>query len=265
MERKKRPELPKESGKKMGVQSRLQDLVRVSSLIFTGTVLELGKSSVPAVPANESLVVVRLDRSLRVDPVLGDVRGKMVTLVPRSPGTLHVGQRAVFFTNSWIHGRGIAVREVEHMDVQEEDQVVAAVDQLPQVHLNDRLKSAELVVDAEVARISPVEQRSSERNVALWAGAELRVKRVLHGAATKTTRVYFPTADWPPWTNAPRFTERQRGIFILHTPGRDRTLSEATLDAGSLVALDLADFQPESELHSIEEMLATIAAEGGIR
>jgi hypothetical protein len=241
------------------------ELTRSSSLVFSGTVVERGTSTVPAVSPSQRLVVVRVDRALRVDPILGDLRGKMITVAATAPETLTPGQRAVFFTNSWIHGRGIAVREVEHVDVREEDRVAAAVGQLPQVHLMDRLKSAELVVDAEVERVSPVEKRSPERNVALWADAELRVRRVLHGTATQLTRVYFPTADWPPWTTAPRFRERQRGVFILHQPDRDRTLSEPTLEAGSLIALDPADFQPESELHRVEELLATIAAEGGSR
>jgi hypothetical protein len=234
-------------------------------MIFTGTVVDRGKSSVPAVPPNENLVVVRLDRGLRVNPVLGDLRGKMITVVPRTPGSLQIGQKAVFFTNSWIHGRGIAVREVEHKDVAQEDSVAAAVAQLPQVHLLDRLMAADLVVDAEVVGISPMEARKPERKAALWAVAELRVRKVLRGASEKSTRVYFPTAEWPPWAGAPRFTEGQRGIFILHAPAKDRTLSEATLDPGSLVALDPADFQPESQLQTVENLLATTAAEGGSR
>jgi hypothetical protein len=241
------------------------DLTRSSSLVFTGTVQERGASSVPAVAASDKLVTVRVDRALRVDPVLGDLRGKIVTVVAAAPETLTPGQRAVFFTNSWIHGRGIAVREVEHVNVQEEDRVAAAVAQLPQVHLMDRLKSAELVLDAEVTRISRVEKRSPERKAAMWAAAELRVRRVLRGTATQSVRVYFPTADWPPWTNAPRFREGQRGVFVLHAPARDRSLSESTLETGSLVALDPADFQPETELPRVQELVATIAAEGGSR
>src|SRR5215469_14512341 len=91
------------------------DLARQASLIFTGTVTELGASTVPLLPANEKLVVVRVDRGLRVDPVLGDLRGKLIT-VDAAPRTLKVGQRAIFFTRSWIHGRGIAVHEVAHVD-----------------------------------------------------------------------------------------------------------------------------------------------------
>lgn len=241
------------------------ELTQSSSLIFSGTVQERGTSTVPAVPASPNLVVVRVDRPLRVDPRLGDLRGKMITVAASAPEKLSPGQRAVFFTNSWVHGRGIAVREVEHMGVEEEDQVAAAVAQLPQTHLMDRLKRAELVVDAEVARISPAEQRGPERKAALWAEAELRIRKVLKGKAAESTRVYFPTAEWPPWTNAPRFTLRQRGVFILHAPAQDRSLSERALAAGSLVALDPADYQDETALEEINELLDAVRAEGGTR
>ena len=240
------------------------DLTRSSSLIFTGTVVQRGTSTVPTLSPQENLVVVRVDRGLRVDPVLGDLHDKMITVAAPAPESLSPGQRAVFFTNSWIHGRGIAVREVDHLDIGEEENVAAAVAQLPQVYLMERLRSAELVVNAQVVQISPVQKTSGERNAALWAAAHLQVERVLRGQPRESTVVYFPTAGRPPWTSAPRFKEQQRGIFILHAPSRNATLSEATLDAGSLVALDPADFQPESQLPEVEKLLAAIKQEGGI-
>jgi hypothetical protein len=241
------------------------ELTLSASLIFSGTVVERGTSTVPAVPASRRLVVVRVDRPLRVDPVLGDLRGKMITVAAAAPEQLNPGQKAVFFTNSWIHGRGIAVREVEHVDIQEEDQVAVAVAQLPQVHLTDRLRSAELVVNAEVSRTNSVERKSFERNVAQWVAAELNINRVLRGESRESAIVYFPTSDHPLWASAPRFEQGQRGVFVLHAPARDRTPSEAMLETGSLVALDPADFQPESELPRVEELLANIASQGGGR
>ena len=225
---------------------------------LSGTVVERGTSTVPDVPPNEQLVVVRVDRALRVDPVLGDLRSKMVTVATKAAESLRLGQKAVFFTISLVDGRGIAVRELEHMDIQEEDSVAAAVARLPQLHLSDRLQRSALVVDAEVTGISPVERTSFERNAANWAAAELKVLRVLHGSPVKSTVVYFPTSNHPLWARAPRFTERQRGIFILHAPSRSATPSEATLGADNLLALDPADFQPESQRQEVQRLLSTI-------
>jgi hypothetical protein len=241
------------------------DLTISSSLIFSGTVVQLGNSTVPSLRASENLVVVRVDRALRASAVLGDLHGKMVTVATVAPKALSVGQKAVFFTNSWIHGGGIAVREVDHVDIDQEQAAAAAVAQLPELHLMERLREAELVVAAEVARIGRERKASRERNAAFWAPADLQVARVLLGAPRATTTVYFPTTNRPPWTNAPKFKEGQRGIFILHAPKRAANPSLAALDPGSLVALDKDDFQQEPRASEIEPLVAAVKRERGIR
>ncbi len=126
----------------------ISDLVQLSTFIFVGTVLERGASAVPFVPAGENLLTVRLDRSLRIDPVLGDLQGKTITVAVDSAAQFTADQKVVFLANSWVHGRGIAVREVAHLDAGEADRVAAAVAQIPQRHLLDRLQDADVVVDA---------------------------------------------------------------------------------------------------------------------
>jgi hypothetical protein len=258
MERNRRPGPPGADVTNPTAKLPLEDLVRSSGLIFTGTVVQRGTSTVPTLKPSENLVVVRVDRGLRVDSVLGDLRGKMITVAPRVPESLSVGQKAVFFTNSWIHGQGIAAREMEHVDVGEENSVAAAVSQLPMAYLRERLQSSSLVVEAEVVHIGSVERTTFERNVALWRTAELRIEKVLSGKPSKSTVVYFPTSDHPMWARAPRFKERQRGVFMLHAPSHGASPSEAALPTGSLVALDPADFQPESQLHEVEKLLSAI-------
>lgn len=236
----------------------IPELSRSSSFIFSGTVIERGRSTVPHVPPAGNLVSVRLDRALRVDPVLGDLRGKTITVAARAPESLSSGESAVFFANSWVHGKGIAVREVDHVDIGQEAEVAAAVARLPEMHLSDRLSTADLVADAEVVEIRPVERTSWDRNYAFWAAAQLRVNRVLRGQPRHSAVVYFPTVQGPVWRLAPRFQEKQRGIFILHDSSRGKTISEKSLPAGSLVALDPEDFQPESQLQYVEGLLAGV-------
>ena len=236
-------------------RSPLDEAVRSSGLIFTGTVLDRGRSTLPSLRDRDDLVTVRVDRGLRVDPVLGDLSGKTITVATPAPGTLQVGQEAVFFTNSWIHGQGIAAREVRHADMRETDDVAAAVGRLPDFDLLDRLLTAELVVHARVQTVTRLPRTTFERNAAFWAVAELDVDRVLRGQPRARTEVYFPTAVGPPWTNAPRFEEGQTGIFLLRPPP-GRNPSERSLPPGSLVALDPDDFQPDSRLPEVERLLA---------
>lgn len=239
------------------------ELTRSSSLIFSGTVVTLGESTVPILPPSEDFVVIRVDRGLRVDPALGDLRGKLITMAPLNPGSLRPEQRAVFFTLSWIHGGGIAVREIGHLDVGKEDEVAEAVERLPEMHLRDRLLDAELVAVAEVVSVREMPRTSYARNAAVWAEAQLRIERVLRGQPRESAAVYFPTADRPPWTDAPRFEEGQRGVFILHAASQKETRGDRSLEAGSLVALDPTDFQPESELPQVETLIAAVERDGG--
>lgn len=239
------------------------NLTRSSGFIFSGTVVKLGDSTVSTLPPDKDFVVIRVERGLRVDSVLGDLTGKLITMAPSRPGSLRPEQRAVFFTHSWIHGGGIAVREVAHLDPAAEAEVAAAVELLPEVELAERLLSAELVVLAEVARIENLPRTSYERDAALWAAAHLQIERVIRGVPHEPVVVYFPTSVGPPWFDAPRFKEGQRGVFVLHEPSRDKNLSEKSLAAGSLLALDPSDFLPESKLPQVESLLATFDREGG--
>jgi hypothetical protein len=247
------PESPSGAGNAVG-RAPLDELVRSSSLIFVGTVVERGRSTLAAVPHRDDLYAVRVDRGLRVDPALGDLSGRTVTVAPATADELKSGEQAVFFTRSWIVGQGIAVREVEHMDAAAMGDVAAAVERLPRLDLRDRLLEAELVVLAEVREVRQLPRTTFERDAAFWAVATLQVERVLRGQPGSSAEVYFPTAVGPRWKYAPRFEQGQRGIFVLHPP-RGANPSEQSLEPASLVALDPRDFQPESSLAEVESLL----------
>ncbi len=235
----------------------LLDLVKTSTFIFRGTVLQQGASSVPYLPASDELITARLDESLRTDPVLGDLRGKTITVDVGSE-TFAVGQQAIFLTNSWVHGRGIAVREVASLDVSEEAAVAAAVAELPTDHLIDRLQDATSIVDAQITEIDPP-GFTLDQHDGLWAAALLDVNTALKGSAPPANTFYFATAQWPPWNQMPQFQVGQSGIFVLHTPTPGMVNDGGTLPAGSLVAVDPADFQPESQAEQIKQLLAALA------
>jgi hypothetical protein len=235
----------------------ISDLVQSSTFIFSGTVLELGASSVPSVSPNEKLITARLDKSLRTDPVLGDLRGKTITVAVGSSENFSPGQQVVFFANSWVHGRGIAVREVAHLDAGQTDRVAAAVAELPQRHLLDRLQDAEVVVESTITNIDPP-GFTLDQHDGLWAKAHLAVNATLKGGALAPATFYFATAEWPPWNRMPRFKEGQAGVFLLHIPPPDTVKESGTLPAGSLIAMDAADFQDKSQAGRIKQLLSAL-------
>src|SRR5690349_16347477 len=81
-----------------GTSTNVPELTRQSSFIFRGTVQELNATTVPALPASETTAVVRVDEVLRNAGVVTDIQGKNITVQLSSPGTLKVGEQAVFFT-----------------------------------------------------------------------------------------------------------------------------------------------------------------------
>jgi hypothetical protein len=233
------------------------DLTRSASLIFSGTVVKLGASDVPILPAREHYAVIQVDRNLRVDSALGNLRSKSITMATKpGSGDLKEGQKAVFFTRSWIHGKGIAVHEVGHLGIESEDAVAKAVADLPDLHLKDRLQSAERVVLAEVSEIRDVANQRRARSAPFWSVAVLRVVEALKGG-TEAVQVLFPTSKSRPWFRAPRFTLHQRGVFLLHAdePRAVRWLEGTTGTNGTLTALEAADVQPESRVEQIKELL----------
>jgi hypothetical protein len=239
----------------VNVQS-IDELTRSSSLVFTGTVVESAASNVPAVEPRDDLVLVRVERGLRVDPALGDVTGRVVTLETQSPGELQPGATAVFFTDSWIQGDELAVRENAHLPAEQADEVAAAVARLPDLHLADRLAAATAVVHAEVTSTRNVPGLPLERRAPRWAEADLSILETLKGDAAGA-RLLFPTTDSHHWYLAPSFTAGQRGVFLLHAddPQVGHWL-DAIQDGAIVTALDPADAQPESALEHVRSLLA---------
>jgi hypothetical protein len=239
-----------------GGPTSIQALSRSSSFVFAGTVLELGASNLRAVRARPNLVLVRVNRALRVDPVLGDLRGRSVTLETPTANQLKPGEQAVFFTQSWIHGEEVAVREVARVEVGHADEVAAAVARLPELHLGDRLADAAAVVLAEVERTRRIPNLPRERRAPHWSEATLRVEETLKGDASGL-RLLFPTSESHHWYRAPRFRRRQRGVFLLHAgdPHATPWLADYGLDGRVVTALDPADVQPESEAGRVRTLL----------
>src|SRR5439155_1027950 len=78
----------------------IQELVREASLIFSGTVVELGASSVSNLAPRDNFAVVRVDNPLRSDPALGDLRRRKITVELLEQGELQPDERVIFFPTS---------------------------------------------------------------------------------------------------------------------------------------------------------------------
>jgi hypothetical protein len=158
---------------------------------------------------------------------------------------------------NWIQGKGIAAREIAHMETQHEDEVAAEVARMPERHLAERLADSILVVVADVAETNPTPFDVRWRNAPQWATATLRNVEGLQGQPPDDMVVLFPTSARPMWARAPRLKGGQRGIFLLHRPPDWPPLPDLGPDLSSAVftVLDPADVQPASQRSLIEKML----------
>ena len=238
------------------------ELTRQSSFIFTGTVQELNATTVSALPASEKTVVVRVDEVLRNAGVVTDIQGKNITVQLINPGTLKVGERAVFFTNVAIYGASLAVREVRHMNsalTESRFQISDALQQLSNEDLNARLSQADLVVMARVTSVKPSAERArqprerpSEHDPDWWQ-ATVQVESVEKGQSTaRQVTVYFPHSDDIRWFASPKFKVGQDGFFLL------RRTRDEKLKVDGFTALHPLDFQPKDQQQRIRALTQKI-------
>jgi len=238
-------------------------LIKESSMIFKGTLIKKGASNMSVIPANENLAIAKVESGLRVDPGLGDIKGMEITMAMQKPNSLALNKEAIFFTNAWIHGDGISVTEVAHLEIDDKENIIGdsnnileVIKRLPETYLKERIQEASLIVSGEILRITKVENQRLDRDAPIWAKASVRVEDILKGkVAGNEFDLFFPTSIARRWYNSPRFTIRQRGIFLIQPTTKTYFLEQRQADLVILTALNPLDFQQESQLELIKNLL----------
>ena len=226
-------------------------LAQQAQFIFRGRVQKVKSSNLRALAASDRTAVVRIEEVLDAPLGFEEFTKRQITVELREAGSLREGQEAIFFTNGWLYGETLAVKEVGHRSEvtrQEElkQQVTKAQQQRANSMLLARLKTAELVVVGKVSRT----QRPPETVRGLpgtehdpeWQEAVIQVDSFELGRLeSQTVTILFPTSRDVQWFRASKFVEGQGGIWLL------RKLKPPTLAAGAqdyYTALDPLDFQP---------------------
>src|SRR6266702_6934203 len=90
-------------------------LMAKSSIIFSGTVSQLAATSFADVPKSAQTIVVRVDAILKKPAAVSLKRGDSVTVDAKDASAFQEGTRATFYTDGWIFGSGVAVKELGHV------------------------------------------------------------------------------------------------------------------------------------------------------
>ena len=183
------------------------------------------------------------------------------------------GTQATFYTDGWIFGSGVAVKELGHVlgPATESAPVTGAG---PNTHgeqgkisdqeLRDRMNKSDFVVVGRVTDVrkwnapkakSGAPSRVTEHDPD-WQEAVVEVQSVLKGGKVKGNKVIvrFPSRNDVAWVNSPKFTKNQRGIFCLN---RDQTTGSPTTGQGANVytCLGHGDALPISEEARVRALL----------
>jgi hypothetical protein len=252
-------------------------LVKQSSIIFAGTVSQLEATSFAGVPKSAQTVVVRVDSVLKKPAAVSLKKGDNVTVELKDPSAFQQGMQATFYTEGWIFGSGVAVKELGHEfgpGSSETSKTVAAdekayqqsPDQISDQELQNRLNAADFVV---IGRVTDVHRWTAPKSAATrvsehdpdWHEAVVEVQSVLKGGQVKGNRIVvrFPGRNDVAWTRSPKFQKNQQGIFCLN---RDQTSGVATKKVGGRQAavytcLGHGDSLPMSDAPRVRALLKT--------
>ena len=212
-------------------------LTAKSSIIFSGTVSQLAAASFADVPKSAQTIVVKVD-SIEKKPVAVSLKkGDSVTVEVKNPSAFQEGTHATFYTDGWIFGSGVAVKELGHElgaaaaeSAPSSETKARSQEQISGQELMDRMKFSDYVVVGRVTDVrkwnvpkpkSGAPSRITEHDPD-WHEAVVEVQSVLKGGKVKGNKVIvrFPNRNDVAWVSSPKFAKNQRAIFCLN---RDQT------------------------------------------
>ncbi len=251
-------------------------LARQSSIVFAGTVSQLAAASFADVPKSAQTIIVRVDAVLKKPSAVSLKKGDAVTVEVKDPSAFQQGTHATFYTDGWIFGSGVAVKELGH-EIRssgsepskaagaDEKAYKQAQEQISDQDLRDRLNAADFVVIGRVTEVhrwtvpkSAAPSRVTEHDPD-WHEAIVEIQSVLKGAQVKGNKVIirFPWRNDVAWVNSPRFEKNQQGIFCLN---RDQVTGMPTAKLGGrqvsvYTCLGHGDSLPMSDLPRVRSLL----------
>lgn len=210
-------------------------LARQSSIVFSGTVSRIGATSFADVPNSAQTLVVRVDSVLKKPSAVSLRKGDDVTVEVKDPSAFQEGMRATFYTDGWIFGSGVAVKELGHEVGASAGETTKAAgmdekthgqgqDEISDQELRDRLNSSDFVVIGRVTEVHPwkVPKSSTAYRVTEhdpdWHEAVVQVQSVLKGGKVKGNKIVvrFAQRNDVAWVHSPKFEKNQQGIFCLN-------------------------------------------------
>jgi hypothetical protein len=239
------------------------------SFVFLGTVVELGKATLPMIEVDDRTAIVRVDRVLRAPEQMEQIAGREITVRLRQ--SAEVGTTAVFEADGWLYGESLAVLESgrrrsaaaaesfeAESDVEAGRETPAAATRAAahRSALQARAEESSAVVVGRVvgvrqletaARVAPEgEERRSEHDPR-WAIAEVEVDESIKGRKSGRIDVLFASSEDVMWYRAPKLVVGQKATMLLQkgAPEVEDKLADAVVDELDVQPPDVAEILGE--------------------
>lgn len=250
-------------------------LTSKSSIIFSGTVSQLAATSFADVPKSAQTIVVKVESIEKKPPAVSLKKGDSVTVEVKDPSAFQEGTHATFYTDGWMFGSGVAVKELGHelgaaggsAAAPSAEMNTHTQEQISDQELLDRMKASDFVVVGRVTDVhkwnAPKSKSGAPSRVTEhdpdWHEAVVEVQSVLKGGKVKGNKVIvrFPNRNDVAWVNSPKFAKNQRAIFCLN---RDQAAGAPTTKYGGqqmtvYTCLNHGDALPISEEARVRSLL----------
>jgi hypothetical protein len=239
------------------------------SFVFQGTVVEVGKATLPMIEADDRTAIVRVDRVLRAPEQMEQIAGREITVKLRQ--SAEVGTTAVFETDGWLYGESMAVLETgrrrsakaarsleAEADVEagRETPAAAARAAAHRSAVQERAEEASAVVVGRVVGVKQIEtaaragrggEEPQSEHDPRWAIAEVEVDQSIKGRKSGTIEVLFASSEDVMWYRAPKLVVGQKATMLLQkgAPEVEDKRADAVVDELDVQPTDTAEILTE--------------------
>jgi hypothetical protein len=252
------------------------ELMRQSSVIFIGTVSRMRAVSFSKVPVSERTAIVKVELMLQTPPAIAIKSDQEVTVRLKDPAQFSTGTKAIFYTDGWILGDGIALREVGHkilpramtFQVQEQRKksFMEAKRQLTNKKIQAQIESSDVVALGRVINIRSSAVAAQQRKFITehdpdWRDAIIKVQDGIKGVVTGDEIVVrFPGSEDVAFFGIPKFKIDEEHMLFLK---KDRITGFPKAFVGDVQTETYAvekqlDVLPKKERDRVRQIFRTI-------
>jgi len=240
-----------------------------ANIVFEGTVIRTSATSFAEAPQSDQTMIVRVDSVLKKPDGVSLSKDDNVTVETKAPSDFREGVRAIFYTEVWIFGSGIAVKEVAHEAPNSAvSSSTAKAGQMQENLINQKLRekfdSADAVIVGRVMDVHswtppvsvPAPHHVSEHDPN-WQEAVIQVDSALKDAKSQNMVVRFPGSLDVAWAGSHKFTKGEQGTFFLR---KDQATGSPTaimngLRVDAYTALKEGDVLPAADAQRVREIM----------